>query len=541
MRLMRTVPIVLLLPLIGCARAPGGDPLRVVPIEADAALIAPSVADLQAHASRFLAGIEGASGALDLVADRYGLDLRSPEGPSVLGLDPARGFALYAQPMACDAPPCPRALVAAASVADPERFLEAIGSRLRRAAGLTADPIHAASPLQVFRNDHVAVALGVTPDRVGLLALVPSGDPVPLWNAASAGPEAARRLVDSPRDKAAQALLGDATLRLVTGQLLPEVPDSLGLVRGVLTNIRDKLPSWQGAIAISDDSLKIKLSGGDPAGAPDATLPVSWLNPEKPEPSPLSHVFPKTTTALLRLRVNLAKVRAMPSFLRERVLPEQLPFLEAAPLPVVNDLLEYVEGDIALAFLGLDPKATLASFARGLTPQSFGMVHLAMAARLRDPGGLERAFSGIAEQLGTSGWAVASISGKPPTDKSLTPWKGWTFARDGQHYSVLLDGRVCVFIVGEGEVDGFLAVRDGRALPLSVLADNAPLLSDALGLTPSGGSFAALIFTPLRLGRELAARSVPPYFLKVLNDLRVASLSLDATDKTVTLSLEVDL
>ncbi len=540
---MRQVLPVLLLWLSACGTAPGGDPLRVVPASAEAALIVPSVAELQARASRFLAGIEGASGALELVADRYGLDLRTPEGGAALGLDMSRGLALYSQRLECEAAPCPLALVAAFSVSDAERFLKNVGGRIQRAAGLSPKSAPGAE-LELFGSDEVGVALGVTVDKVGLVTVVPApADAAALWKRASATP--AESLVGSPRDANAQALLGDSTVRLVMGQILPEVPDGLGLLKGVVSSTRDKLSSWQGAIAIADDSLKIKLSGGPSGSTPADTseLPVSWVTHAKPLESPLARIFPKTTTGFLRLRVNLDKVRKLPSFLRSRVIPEQIPGLESAPLPILNDLIELIEGDIAIAFLGLDENATLGSFGRGIDARSLPLLHLAIAARLRDAAALRRNFEGIAEQLSTSGWTVAPINGKSPEKKGQAPWGGWTFVRDGQHYSILIDNEVCVFLLGAGEVDGFLGVREGRSLSLASLAEgeSSSLLKNALGLEATGGSFGALVMTPLRLGRELAARNVPPYFLKVLNDLRVLSIGLDATDKTLSLSLEVDL
>jgi hypothetical protein len=179
---------------------------------------------------------------------------------------------------------------------------------------------------------------------------------------------------------------------------------------------------------------------------------------------------------------------------------------------------------------------------------------VALAARLRDPAAFGRTYLGIAEQLATSGWTVAPIAHTSPLPAGVRPYTGWTFVRDNRHFSLLTDGEVAVFVLGEGEVDAFLAVREGRALSLASFADplsgqahaeppppSPPTPVRALGLSPDGGGALGLLLSPVRLTRELAARSIPPYFLKIINDIRLFSGDLSATPEAATLRLELGL
>ena len=62
---------------------------------------------------------------------------------------------------------------------------------------------------------------------------------------------------------------------------------------------------------------------------------------------------------------------------------------------------------------------------------------------------------------------------------------------------------------------------------------------EALG--QEGQTALGLVIGPLRLARELSARGVPPYFLKIINDVRVVAASVRADEKRLGLSFQVDL
>jgi hypothetical protein len=565
--LSRVAALTLCALTVGCAKTPGGDPNRVVPAEAETVIVVSSLDEVQRRATTFLAGIEGASGALDLLADRFGLDLRSPEGPEALGLDASRGVTVHVRKVGDG-----EAVVVAASVSDRERFMDKVGTRLQSGAGARplpgtgdvlrfelassvvetppsvppgAEPTVAAAPQAVAPA--TTLALGVTSDGVGVLVLARGADAGAVWQAVATTPTGAT-FAGSPRAAKATATVGatDATGAVVAplvtfamGNPLPDAPESLGLARGIVQGIRDSLPAWEGGLSLDADRLVLKVAA-DHVG--EGNLPVSWVRPEG-SPEALAKVFPKTTTAFLRLRVDLGKVRKIPSFLREGLLPERLPGLEGAPLPAVSDLIEMVDGDVAVALLGLDPATNLATLGsrRVLRERALSLVHVAIAAKLRDVEMTRRAFAGIASQLGTSGWSVAELE--------HTPYRGWSFVRDGMHYAVLIDGEVAIFVIGPGEVDSFFAVRDGRATSLASLATpsasptqgavGAGTAKEALG--QEGQTALGLVIGPLRLARELSARGVPPYFLKIINDVRVVAASVRADEKRLGLSFQVDL
>jgi hypothetical protein len=185
--------------------------------------------------------------------------------------------------------------------------------------------------------------------------------------------------------------------------------------------------------------------------------------------------------------VALDNVRSLPGFIRDSVLPERLPGLEALPLPAVTDIIDLIDGDIAVAVLGLDPSANLGRLGalRSAPSEALSLFHMALAARMRDATETKRAFAGIASQLETSGWTVARIG---PGAAGATPagavaYEGWSLVREGQHYAVLIDDQVVVFLVGAGEVEGFLAVKEGRSLSLASFAERgSATVKQALGL-----------------------------------------------------------
>lgn len=540
--------------------------MRVVPADVQAAAVAPSLAVLQARTAGFLAGIEGASGVLDLLADRFGVDLRTATGPASLGLDSDKAVALFTRGAKDKVG---RAWVAVASVADPERFMEEAKSRLEKGAGATlaAGQSSEAPAGGAWRfvgpgGEHATwqAALGVTTDRIGILVLAattiatsPDAAAAPLdvigeWNAVAGG-RAETSFATSDKARSAKATLGEGeVVYLVLDGLLPDAPKQLGLLRGFVQNMRDALPTFTGGVAMplganGVDALVVKLSA---AHVGDGFLPVQWVTPGG-SPDRLSQAFPKTTTAFMRFRVALDNVRSLPAFIRDSVLPERLPGLESLPLPSVSDMIDLVEGDVAVALLGLDANANLGRLGalRSAPSEALSIFHLALAARMRDPTAMKRSFAGIASQLETSGWTVAPIKSTAKLQAGKVAYEGWSLVREQQHYAVLIDDQVVVFLIGAGEVDSFLAVKEGRALSLASFGDQgSSTVKQALGLTDPATVVATamgLTVGPLRLSRELSARGLPPYFLKIINDVRLFSMSVGAEQKRLDLSLEISL
>ena len=79
--------MLLALVVVGCAGR-GGDGSRWVPESSTASVVAPSLEAVRGQLTTLLAGIEGASGVLDLLEARVGLDLRTREGLEASGVDP---------------------------------------------------------------------------------------------------------------------------------------------------------------------------------------------------------------------------------------------------------------------------------------------------------------------------------------------------------------------------------------------------------------------------------------------------------------------
>lgn len=526
------------------------------------ALVAPKLGELQARASGFLGAIQGTSGALEWLAERYGVDLRTPEALAAAGLDPNGGLVVYGLDK-----PMP-ALVLGVSVRDPAAFMALAAGRLERSAGATRVRPPGASPVDdtdaagvppgtpiVFAGGAAPgsmngapawrAAIGVTEDRIGILAIVPGADPVAAWQAAAGGKGA---FMSTPRVERAKTVTGPGAVAwLFAADLLPSAPSALGLLQGAVDGILASLRTWEGGLVIADDKLVLKLSTTvatpDPAtGGVKMTLPVTWVRPEG-SARRLAEALPKTTGAFIRFRINLDKLRRIPSFIRDQVIPDQLPGFETFPIPSLPDLIEMVDGDIGVALLGIDPAATFGQLGdpAALKARLFKMFRVALIARVRDPAAAKKAFAGIGEQLASSGWRVAPIGGKGTKN-----YEGFAFTRESEAFSVLVDDQVIVFIVGPGEADAFVGVREGRVTSLASYAGNAPSAADpvatALGVAPKdGGTALGLTMNFLRATRELGQKGVPPYFLKILNDLRIVALSLDAREDGLDFALEIGL
>lgn len=519
--------------LLGCSEQRGGDASRVAIGEPAALVVVPSLDTLRERLVAFLAGVEGTSGVLELIAARYGVDLTSADGLRAAGIDPASAF------VAALAPPDEGGVVAVAvGVSDTERFLALVHDR---AARLSGGRVHApAADDAPHRVDGPAAAgpdalptwraaYGVTADHIGLVVIgPPDADLDATWRrhaagdgAALLGTHAARARADAGADAVAWGLVADAPL---------PVPDGLGLLGTFIGPPIRGLAAWSFGARVTPDRLSLRATV-DQVG--DATLPVSWLRPDGPA-DVFAPVFPKTTAAFLRSRFDVERVRKVPAILRRRFMPSTLPGPAATlPLPPLDDILAFVDGDFAVALLGMDPDATvqqLLGVAR--QPQLLTrVVRLALGARARDPDRAYSAFAAIAAQLGTSsGWTVDALDGGG--------YRGFTFHRGPEAYSALIGHGVVLFIVGQGEVAPFIAVAEERALALSASAEDEPVVARAIGQTPTT---AGALFGFTRVTRELADKGVPPYFLKIINDIRVLALTADADETRVTLELEVAL
>ena len=527
------------LTVLACGSPPGGDARRVIPAEAELAVVVPSVEALRGHLVAFLAGIEGTSGVLELIAGRYGVDLSNADGLREAGFDPETPLVGYT---------ALGAVVVATGVADEERFLALVGDRVRRGAGGTLDaasggpgPRTAAGPRATPDAAPAwRAAYGVTSDRLAVLAVTAGeGDPAAAWRAAAAG---TGTFVASDAAKVARDTAGEGAV--VWGALRgvgPTLPEGLGIIGNAVGAPIEGLRAWSGGLSVADDRLSLRIAVDE---TDERDLPAAWLDPDGPADA-FTGVYPKTTTVFLRGRFDLARVRKIPSFLRSRFVPATIPGAEGLPLPGLNDLLNVVEGDLAIGLLGVEHDVTIQHLLQirrqGLGLASLARVfHVAVGARLRDADGARSLFDAIATQLTTStGWTVAPLSGGGFT--------GWAFHRKDEAYSVLIGKGVLLFVTGRGEVEPFIAVAEERALPLAAAAEGEPIAAAAIGLPPTasagevGAAQIGVMLGFTRVTRELADKGVPPYFLKIMNDIRVLAVAVRVTPRRVALSLEVAL
>ncbi len=513
---LAAVVVAALVAVAGCSHD-GGDPRALVPVDASAAVVVPTLETLRADMVGLLAGIEGTSGVLELLNGRYGLDMRSAESLEAAGIDGRQALTMHVEGDVA---------VVAVGVVDDERFKKKLSDQVLKASGGTLADAVAGGQSAVGPKDAWAVTWGVKPGHIGVVCV----GPTPQRTAEVFGAVSSSRggFVDGPAYAAAKTVAGPDASAYVVTQLNPQLPDQLGMVKNLVEGWASELPTWSGGATVASDRLSVVLES--PVGE-DAGLPLGWVTVDGPA-DVLAKVFPKTTTLFMRGRTDIGRLRKLPSFLRKRLIPKTLPGMRGLPVPPPAELIEFLDGDWALALLGIDQDATLQNLAgaQRSTARALRFLHVAFAARITDPELVAAAFAKITKRFAKQKWTVAEIEGGG--------WVGVSLVRDGQVFSVLWRDGIAVWLSGAGEVQRFIAVGEGRALPLASVAEGEPVAAKAVGVTPT--TF-GLNLSSLRVTRELAEKGVPPYFLKIINDLRIVSASLDATPTAVRLNLDIAL
>ncbi len=560
----------------GCGTR-GGDARRVIPPAPRAVVVVDHLERTRGRLANFLAGIEGASGFLELAEARLGVSLVDEEGLRQAGLDPEGSAAAFATD---------EALVLSVSVANPDAFLarvrqQALVAGAREIAQPRGDPAVYEARVAPGVGGHspaLDLAWGVTDDGVGLVVIAtrprrgaeapartasspgseaPHGanDPRALWTRLAQGDGAFAR---SAVAQAAQGEAGDGGLWF-TG--VPEtfpiaLPQSLpGPVAGALGGREVKLASWRGHVELGDSRAGLRLEA---RLRPDsARVPADWLSPPEPGPG-FATLFPRTTTLLTRARVNLAPLHAIPRLLRDRMFPDALPPALGLPSPSLHDLVDLATGDVALGIMGLDPEATVNHLltqlrgGRWRLADALQVVHVAVALGVRDVPAAQQLLEALVEAARRDGWTAAAIRPSGPEPAAL---RGYTLRRKGHVHALLLRDHVLTWITGRGEVARFLAAARGDALTFASLGadelgegagaaqaprSNAQAPASALRAALSDpGVTVGVAASFTRLTRELAAKGGPPYFLKMLNDLyAVAATARVGADR---LSLALDL
>jgi len=169
----RLLALVLLWPLlvaaVGCGGAQlGGAAASHIPSDAEEILYVPALGQLGQGILGFSGGLDGGAGLTELLAERYGFDVRTPEGLDRVGLD-ARGDLALFRASGC--------WVLGVSSHRPERLMEHAGQQLLRSFGARPAAVSRALPrLYTLPEGSEAgvtgvIAGGVTADGVGLFVL----------------------------------------------------------------------------------------------------------------------------------------------------------------------------------------------------------------------------------------------------------------------------------------------------------------------------------------------------------------------------------
>ncbi|MDP6946389.1 MAG: hypothetical protein QF464_19730, partial [Myxococcota bacterium] len=346
-----------------------------------------------------------------------------------------------------------------------------------------------------------------------------------------------RALVARDRDttdevmKRARAALGEDRGAWITLRGAPTVPASWGLgpAAVLFAPVLGGLTTWEGTWRIAPERLNVTMEGTWTLETPMA---ADWFAPAG-ELVPLAAALPKSQTVSLRGRLNLDKLQGIPDFLRTRILPERLPGMLGRLLPKIEPLLTLLQGDFAVTLLGLDAGATVdhALRAEGQVGTLSQLVHTAWLVGISDPAAARTALQAASDEMRGMGWTVSPIE--------RAGWSGVVFKKAGSAatWSVILREHVLAVISGQGEVERFLAVTEGRAISLAESAHGEVATAAASSPQVALGLSAGF----RRITRELGAKGLPPFFLRMINDLRAISATVSCRPDGATIALEVQL
>lgn len=523
----------------GCSCDRVEDVEPYLPEDASGAILFSPPGALQPPISAFLAGIEGEGGLFDWMAGKYGVDITSEDGLRASGIDPALGVALVRRNGVS-------LLLGGAS--DQDAFTRLVYARLS-ALGYpapverTGDP-----PVLEVTGDPAAGRPHVAFGWKHTLAILATGD------------EAAP-LVDAVRAIAARNTGGLTTTdgwRSMAEALPAHGPGAMayydlhaleGDDRPLVALLRGLGPTVGAALekgVASSRDLGFRFSVADDRisldallRADEAAIPTEWL--EAGPPPSFGAMLPRETTALLRLRANVAMIQDLPAFLREMILPPGIlgrihPLL--AQVDPDRDLLAHLTGHVAVALIGLGEESILGKLlvARNL-PQVTSQIQAALLFQVRDPAAFLASWAAHTEAPTRAGFTVIEapgIHGGPPVTRLSHP-------KTGEEYALLVSGDVVALLCGK---EAYVDVRDvleGRATALRERAESplAKAVTGAVGAEADAARLTAgLFFTFNRLTRQLGEKGAPPFYLRVINSIFEATAALEVTPSSVRLSLE---
>jgi hypothetical protein len=513
--------MLLALVVVGCAGR-GGDGSRWVPESSTASVVAPSLEAVRGQLTTLLAGIEGASGVLDLLEARVGLDLRTREGLEASGVDPLASLSVFLHE---------GALVIALGVTSPKRFHDRVSRQVSRLGASSSELLDGPSGIAgVARaqseSTEWSLAWGTGADDVGVVLWVPDGgDADARWRSLATAP----RGEGGRLQRAQEALKGQIGAHLMA-QGTPSIPSAWGLgpAKMLLSPVISGLGEWDGIWVVEPTRIAWTVDGH---WTSEGALAASWFQPAG-ELIPLADVLPKSQTLTLRARLNPAKVLAIPSFIRSRFLPERVPGPLRKVLPPVERLLTLLNGDVSVSLLGLDESATVEdALTRRDVAQLLQFVHVGVVVGVTDAEAARAAVAAARQHLSAAGWS--------PVPLEAGGWQGVALRSEalGSVWSVIYRDDLVAILSGAGEVARFVKVAEGTGTSLKAAAEGEVALAAASSPDVALGLSANF----RRITRELAAKGLPPFFLKMVNDLRAISGTVTPRKDGVSLTFEVRL
>ena len=513
--------LLLLGQLSACAKE-GGEGAHWVPPGAEASLVVPNLDAFRGALQAFLAGVEGASGALELLEAKGGLDLTGHEGLKASGVEPERSLALFVHE---------QTLGLALGVRDAEAFSERVRRQVSRMGARVEVAPEGVAGLEgtaqgARASEAWSLAWGIGPDRVGFVLLQPRGaDAAQRWEALTSAPrDGGKRLEE------AIAALGAKSGAHIRVKGAPQLPAGWGLgpAKMVLMPVLSGLIEWEGTWVVEPTRSALTL---DAPWSAEGELAAGWFRPVG-DAVALSASIPKSQTLTLRARLNPSRVLAIPSFLRKRFLPKRIPGPLGGLLPPTEELLTLLNGDVALTLLGLDAAASVEDALGGLSLARLAqLVHMGVTVGVTNPDAARAAVDAARLHLEQRGWSAVALD--------AGPWKGVALRNEAQKtvWSILHRGDQVALLSGAGEVARFVQVADGSALSLEASAEGEVAKAAASSPEVAFGLNAGF----RRVTRELASKGAPPFFLKLANDIRALSGTVSLKEEGAKVALEVRL
>jgi len=507
----------------GCAgcRKDGGDPRSLLPSDSRMVVVVESVADFQKPLAEFLSGIEGSKGLYELIDVQLGLDLTDEDGLEAVGLDKKTGLVFFEKD---------GALSLAVGVSYPERFLENVRKRIRILGPSTLsrssnNSLDLVTGPKLPEGDGVewSAAWGVTADNIGVVTWVgPGGDAEESWKAAS----------EKPGDVFAKPSELGNTLLWAAGETQGvDLNIPVPMVGKMLSSVLQGSGHWTLGVEADSDTLRLRaqLPGGKGLGA------IAPYMQTKNKGMDFSSLFPKNSSLLVRSRLLMEKAGPLLSG-AALMLGGEPTYIDRLPLPPISMLLDSLTGEFAVAVMGLDDgvRPTTILLQVGDLPRLLQSVHTAVAVEARTEELAKALLKNVTDRAPAAGFKTTTIAHAKMQGVILTKEYSSRRRKENRVYTFLRKDRALIVLTGQGELQRFLDVQDGQAIPLSSAATDDHMKS----VLSDSRDAVTLNLMSTRITRELADKGVPPFFLTVVNSIREVALRARVEQQTLNLVLE---